>query len=204
MTRIFIDTETSGLVPGQIGQLAIITEEENGDIKANNYFFNMDYISDGAEKVTGRNLDFYREASAEKKFADYKDELFRELTRGILIAHNLPFDENFISTEFWRLNMTFRPADRFDTMEYFRDVCKLPNPKNRYKGYKNPKLSELIEYYNIDQEKIELYTKKLFNIQSGTCFHDAMYDTTAMFVAFHVRQDELLRVNNWTSTFCNK
>ena len=33
MNRVFVDTETSGLAPGQIGQLAIITETDTGEVR---------------------------------------------------------------------------------------------------------------------------------------------------------------------------
>ena len=201
MRKVFLDTETSGLAPGSIAQLSYIEETENFEVIAKNYFFDVDYITRGAEEVTGRNADFYKEASQGKKFADYSDELFEKLSNCTLIAHNLPFDENFISAEFWRLNKVFKPADRFDTMVYFKDVCKLKN--TRGSGYKNPKLEELVDYFNLDKNKIEQYSEKLFNIKSNG-FHDAMYDTTSMFVAFQIQREILNGGNNWINTFVTK
>ena len=48
---IYLDTETSGFYPGQIGQLAMI-KEENNEIVAYNYYFDIDSIEDDAAKAT--------------------------------------------------------------------------------------------------------------------------------------------------------
>lgn len=202
MKKVFLDTETSGLAPGQIGQLSLITEEDNGKVLANNYFFKIDYITSSAEEICGRGLDFYEKASNGKVFADYKDELIEKLSNSMIIAHNLKFDENFISTEFWRQNIIFQPAGRFDTMNYFKDICKIPY-NSRSNKYKNPKLEELVDFFNIDKNKVLEYSKQLFGNDDNMGFHDARYDTTSMFVAFHVYQDTLYNKTDWKNTFCN-
>lgn len=205
MRKVFLDTETTGLKPGQIGQLSMIIESDSGEISAKNYFFEIDYIEEGAEKVCGRGIDFYKEYSNGKRFKDYKSEILDTLTNSLLIAHNLKFDENFISTEFWREDIVFKPAQRFCTMEYFRDVCKLPVVGRNWSGhkYKNPKLLELVEYFNIDTEKVSAYSKLLFGNEDSTNkgFHDARYDTTSMFVAFHIYQDMLHKADGWKTKF---
>lgn len=200
MKKVFLDTETTGFAPGQIGQLSMIIEEENGEIVCKNYFFDIDYISDSASEATGRDLDFYKQASGGKRFADYKDEIFNLLSESTLIAHNVKFDENFISTEFWRLKTTFKPSATFDTMTYFKDICKI------YKDgkIKNPKLSELIGHFSINSDKIRAYARKLFNIDTEN-FHDAIFDTTAMYIAFCIHRDDLNNVldSSWRKEFCN-
>ena len=201
MRKVFLDTETTGFAPGQIAQLSMIIEEENGGVSAKNYFFNIDYITSGAEELCGRGVEFYKEASRGKKFADYKDEIFSILTNSILIAHNLNFDENFISTEFWRQGIMFKPSERLDTMTYFRDICNILGKTGRVK---NPKLDELIGYYNIDRDKIMAYANSLFKeteyVNAG--LHDARFDTTALFVIFHVYKNELDGTKDWKDTFC--
>lgn len=199
MQRVFIDTETSGLAPGQIGQLAIITERESGEVVGDNYFFKIDYIDEGAMKVTGRDLNFYEKASNGKVFRDFADEIYEKVSHGVLIAHNLNFDENFLSTEFWRLNRVFKPEKRFDTMTFFTDICQLP-PKRPGEKFKKPKLSELVDFYNIDSNKIEKYCSQIFN-NSDNNFHGATFDTTAMFIAFQIYNEKLNGSNTWEETF---
>lgn len=203
MRKVFLDTETTGLAPGQIGQLSMIIEEDNGKVSAKNYFFKIDYITQGAEEVCGRGIEFYKEASCGKVFADYKDEIYSILDGATLIAHNLKFDENFISTEFWRQNIVFKPAGRFDTMEYFREICQLPGGKRGQK-YKNPKLTELVDYFNVNEDKARKYSIALFGNEdsTNTGFHDARFDTTSMFIAFHIYQDTLYGKQDWANMFC--
>lgn len=203
MKKIFFDTETTGLTPGQIAQLAMIIEED-GKVRALNYYFSIDYITPDAEKLCGRGVEFYKQASQGKKFADYNDEIYNEMIKGTLIAHNLKFDENFISTEFWRLNKLFKPEARFDTMTYFKDICKIPKPSNP-SLIKNPKLIELCNYFSVDANKVMEYTKKLFGkyADESQGFHDAMYDTTSMFVAFQVYREQIDNsgVCDWKNAF---
>lgn len=199
MKRVFLDTETTGFAPGQIGQLSMIIEEDNGEVTGKNYFFDIDYISDSASEATGRDLDFYKEASGGKRFADYKDEIYKILDNSTIIAHNLKFDENFISTEFWRLGIMFKPTASFDTMGYFKDICGI------YKNgkVKNPKLSELVGHFSIDNDKISSYSDLLFKT-GNKGFHDATFDTTALYIAFCIHRDDLngVKESSWRKEFC--
>lgn len=201
MRKIFFDTETTGLKPGNICQLSAIILDDDNNIQVKNYFFEVEYITRGAEEVCGRGVEFYKEASQGKQFKDYADELFNLFSNALLIAHNIKFDENFLSTEFWRLNKIFKPLDRFDTMTYFKDICKLPGKYNN--TYKNPKLEELVNFLNLDEQKIQKYTNQLFGLDGTelTGFHDARYDTTSMFVAFQVYGEMLSGKNQWIQSF---
>ena len=200
MKKVFFDTETTGLKPGQIAQLSAIIEEDGKELVAKNYFFKVNYMTDGAAEVCGRDVEFYLQASDGKIFADYSDEI-EELFKGAtLIAHNLNFDENFVSMEFWRLNKIFKPTDRFDTMTYFKDICNIPG---RYGKPKNPKLEELIDFFKIDKEKVKKYSEYLFGTDSNgeVGFHDARYDTTAMFVAFQIHKEAMYGQSDWKEKF---
>jgi DNA polymerase-3 subunit epsilon len=201
MKKVFLDTETTGFAPGQIGQLSMIIEEDNGEVEAKNYFFDIDYITPGAQEACGRDLDFYKQASNGKKFADYATEIYDILKDAMIVAHNEKFDENFLSTEFWRQNILFTPAARFDTMTYFVNICKLPGRNGKYK---NPKLEELVDTFSIDKEKVGKYSIQLFGNDDSTNkgFHDARYDTTSMYVAFRVYGDVVNETNSWMNAFC--
>ena len=52
MRNVFLDTETTNLTPGQIAQLSYIVED-NGKVQGKNFFFKVDSMDEGAEKVTG-------------------------------------------------------------------------------------------------------------------------------------------------------
>ena len=186
MNNIYFDTETSGLRPGQIGQLAVIIEGTDG-IKAKNYYLDMKSIEPGAAEVTGRNLEFYHKASGGKIFKDYADEIENIFNGNRIIAHNVQFDEAFLSMELFRVGKNFHIGQRFDTMTFFQPIMKLPS-KNSKDLYKKPKLIELIQYLKINENEVAKYTSELFNIDSNS-FHDAMYDTTSMYIACKVWND---------------
>jgi len=198
MKRVFLDTETTGLSPGQIAQLSIIIDEDGKEPIGKNYFFEIDYITSGAQEVCGRGIEFYKQASGGKRFKDSMHEILADLDGATLIAHNLSFDENFISTELWRQQVIFKPADRFDTMLYFKDICKIVGKNGRIK---NPKLEELVNFFNINRDKITKYSEQLFDTDNTGGFHDARYDTTAMFVVFQVYKDILYNTESWKLEF---
>ena len=200
MKKVFFDTETTGLKPGQIAQLSAIIEEDGKELVTKNYFFKVNYMSDGASEVCGRDVEFYEKASNGKVFADYKDEILEMFKGATLIAHNLKFDENFVSMEFWRQNIIFSPSERFDTMVYFKDVCNIPG---KYGKPKNPKLEELVDYFKIDKEKVKAYSEQLFGADENgdVGFHDARYDTTSMFVAFQIYKEAMYGQSSWKAKF---
>lgn len=200
--KVYFDTETTGFKPGQITQLSMIVESENGDVNAVNYFFTVDYITDGAKAVTGHDVDYYREVSGGKVFADKSKEIYRLFEPSVICAHNTPFDQNFIFTELWRCGLSYKPVGTFDTMQYYKDIMKMPG---RYGKYKNPKLSELVEFLNIDVEKLKTYCKKLFNCDDAA-YHDARMDATAVFVICMLTKEDVNNLENkpWHDTFCIK
>lgn len=202
LRKVFLDTETTGLAPGQIGQLSMIIEHDDNSIEAKNYFFEIDYITDSAKEACGRDIDFYREASKGKRFKDYANELLEILSDSILIAHKESFDENFLSAEFWRQDIIFKPAGRLCTMTYFMNLLKITPGKYGYK-YKPPRLSEVVDYFNIDEQKIRQYSIQLFgnNDNTNNGFHDARYDTTAMFIIVNVYRDILHGTDSWKTQF---
>lgn len=200
MKKVFFDTETTGLKPGQIAQLSVIIEEDGKELVAKNYFFKVDYMTDGAAEICGRDTEFYAKASGGKIFADYKDEILKLFEEATLIAHNLKFDENFVSMEFWRQNIMFKPSERFDTMVYFKDICNIPGKNGKAK---NPKLEELVDYFKIDKEKVKVYSEILFGTDENgeVGFHDARYDTTSMFVAFQIYKEAMYGQSEWKNKF---
>lgn len=203
MNKIFFDTETTGLKPGQIGQLAYIIQTDNNEIIGKNHYFEVGYVEEGAAKVTGMDTEFYKKASCGQKFADRASEIASDFNDKLAIAHNIEFDKNFMSIEMFRADTQFCLNNTFDTMEFFRDMCKIPD-RRRPDRFKNPKLIEVIHSLNIDEHKIELYSEKVFNLHSGN-FHNAMYDATALMIMFNVYGEIHNSIQGyWRDTFVKK
>ena len=104
-------------------------------------------------------------------------EKFTELYNksDIIIAHNLTFDKNIISTELLRLNKTdiFKHERKieFCTMLNTIELCKIEaTRKNGKKYYKYPKLSELHQF--------------LFKTEPQN-LHDSLVDVYVCFRCFY-------------------
>ncbi|MBR1454706.1 MAG: 3'-5' exonuclease [Lachnospiraceae bacterium] len=206
MKNVYLDTETTGLNPGQIGQLTVIIEDTDlNKVETKNYFFEVSEMEEGAQKIHGFSIEDLRSLSGGKKFADYKDELLSIFNNATLIAHNLPFDEKFISSEFWRTGISFKPFGRYDTMQYFTNIVKIPSRSRFSKGgYKFPKLSEVGSFFNVNIDKVKEYTNRLFcGSDKEQGFHDARFDTTLMYVCVNLERERLNGGNSWHNMFCN-
>jgi len=77
-----------------------------------------------------------------KKLMDVLSALSSAIEKsGVLVAHNLRFDERVLSAEYLRINLKppFSNKKRFCTMEDTTGICRIPGSR----GYKWPSLSEL-------------------------------------------------------------
>ena len=201
MGNIFIDTETTGFVPGQICQLTLIHEEDFNIVASKNYYFKVDQMTPGAQEVHGLSIEFLDGISNGLRFEDYKDELMSVLGSNTLIAHNLGFDEKFISSEFWRLGISFKPAGRLDTMEFFKPILQIPAKNRRFGPYKNPSLHDLVNYFNIDEDKAKRLCHSLFgHISNG--YHDSRLDTTMLYLAVTLHRENLNGGDYWHKMVC--
>ncbi len=204
MKRVYLDTETTSIVPGQIAELTVIVEDTDTNqlLAAQNWFFTVDDMDKGAEEVHGLSKDILFNLSGGYKFSDKLNEILPILDGAELVAHNEVFDERFISTELWRCGISYRPASRLCTMEIFKPILAIPSKYKKYGKYKNPKLEEVLNYLNISPEKVSEYSKKLFNYDGETNFHDSRFDTTGMYVAVNVYREKLHGGNAWHNAFC--
>ena len=179
MKSIFFDTETTGLRPGQIAQLTYIVEEDGQFSAAKNLFFKVEEMEPSAQKVHGFSMDMLEELSYGRCFGDCIDEIKADFEDAIIIAHNVNFDLKFMNAEFDRVGLSLNIRKPFCTMKYFKDIVQIP-AKNGV-GIKNPKLEEVVEFYQIEKENILTATKKLYQCEEVS-YHDARYDTTAMYI----------------------
>lgn len=185
MKLVFLDTETSDKSPGQICQLTYIIydtepQNQNDKIKAKNFFFTVDYVSETAYNIHGFNCETLKTLSGNLKFKDiYK--LFKKdlIESDFIIGHNINFDISFLRKEFERIDIKFEPKNLFCSMNYFKNILKL---KSSIGTIKTPKLSELLSYLKITDEDIIRSTQKFFG-NDDSYFHDARFDTTALYLA---------------------
>lgn len=203
MKNVYLDTETTDLIPGQIAELTMIVEDgsTNKFIGAYNYFFEVDTMGEGAQKAHGFSLEALRELSGGVRFKDKFSEIHDILSDSCIIAHNEAFDEKFLSSELWRCGISFTPTARTCTMEIFKTIMKIPAKYKKYGPYKNPKLEEVLTFLSISADKVNEYSRRLFNYD-GSAFHDSRFDTTAMYVAVNVYREKLHGGSDWHKTFC--
>jgi len=177
---VFLDTETTGLHPGQIAQLSyIVTDEDLNIEKVFNQYYSVEHMSRGAARVHGLTKELLEKLSNGLIFDDTVDEVREDLEDSTIIGHNISFDIRFLKAEFERLGPEYSPKDKFCTMFHFTNICKIPGAKR----YKRPKLVELMEFLKqCPYEGLE-FTKNTYNC-SDAGFHDARYDTGILYLCY--------------------
>lgn len=204
MNRIYLDTETTSLIPGEIAQLSMIAEDmdSNKFLGAYNYYFSVKEMSDEAEAVHSLSKEKLDKLSKGYTFKDKCERIYELLKDSVIVAHNEKFDEKFICMELWRCGIIYKPIGRICTMELFKNILKIPNKRN-ISTYKRPKLSELVQYLRIDEHKLMDYSKEIFDCDycSNTGFHDSMYDTSAIYVCTNIMREKIHGGNSWINKF---
>ena len=77
-------------------------------------------------------------------------------------------------------------------MKKFCPICKIL--RSNHKGYKYPKLSELTEFLDLYPYDITCETMRLY--KSATSFHDARYDTTALYLITKKALEKYYEINS--------
>ena len=174
---LYLDTETSGLRPGQVCQLSYIMQDKE-KVLGKNFFFKVNFVEYGAFSVHGFSVQKLEELSNGKTFLDHIDEIEKDfLLADVIVAHNVSFDAMFLREEFLRCGRIYSPKNEYCTMKKLTPVCKLRRSSSA--GYKYPKLSEACAFFGITDREIKLDVKQIFNSDVG--FHDARFDTTALY-----------------------
>jgi len=177
---LYLDTETTGLRPGQICQLSYVMQTPT-EVIAKNKFFSVDNVEYGAFCVHGFSVEKLKYLSQGKTFSDHALEIYNDLENAnVVVAHNASFDMMFLRSEFENLGQILPIQNSFCSMKNTTAVCKL---KGRREGYKYPKLSELTTYLGITDFEILNTAKLLFGCSCG--YHDARFDTTALYLAMY-------------------
>lgn len=202
MKIVYFDTETTAFRPGQIGQLSLIIEEDTG-VRALNYFFEVDYVKPDVTAALGRDVEFYKIRANGIKFKDKANEIQEIFNGAVFVAHNISFDENFLSSELWKCGLTATPSSKVDTMALYKPIIKATN---MYGRLKNPKLIEVVQGLNLDEEKIKKYSVQLFKDEDGIDYHDSRYDTTVVYVISQIAREFQagISMGPWYKTFINQ
>lgn len=176
---IYLDTETTGLRPGNICQLSYVIQEKDS-VRAKNFFFQVDFIEYSAFIVHGFSVEKLKELSGGKRFSDCLEEIELDFNQAdYIICHNTSFDFMFLRAEFEKCSSFFAPNNEFCTMKQSTCACKLPRSSGV--GYKYPKLAELVKFLGITDKEILSTAKNLFGFNCG--YHDARFDACAVYLA---------------------
>lgn len=178
--KAVLDTETNGLIESlgytkvypDIAQLSyILLDEENRVESYKNYYFKLESMSPGAEKVHGLSLEKLEVLSGGKTLEDYKEEILKDLEGREFICHNVEFDKPVMQNA---CKVSDLGKKSLCTMEWYKDVLKLPS--KRYEGYKRPKLSEVAEFVGLVDEEVLEKVKACYGSEEVS-YHDSRYDT---------------------------
>lgn len=181
MKLLIFDTETTSLRPGQICQLSYIiidTSTKPQTTTGKNIFITVDEMDPAAEAVHGFSIEKLYELSGGKYFEDVLDDFEKDFSGAdFVIGHNVNFDVKFLKHELEGMGIDYDPKNTFCTMQYYKNICKIPRPNG---DYKNPKLEEVISFLKITKEQISKKADELF-MGSGD-YHDARFDTAATYL----------------------
>ena len=188
---LFFDTETTGLCPGNVIQLAYIMTDGQ-TVKGKNFFFYVPFIERAASMVHGITVEKLATLSNGHTFSEYLEEIDDDFRAASLtVAHNFPVDFNFMSHEFEQHNRRFHFKESLDTMRYFCPITKLE--KARGKGYKYPKLCELAKFFDLYDYDVTRFALNLFK-GSGVS-HDARFDIAQTYLCTMLASEQYPEVN---------
>ncbi|MDD4879938.1 MAG: DNA polymerase III subunit epsilon [Gallionellaceae bacterium] len=176
MRRIVLDTETTGLNPGQghrvveIGAVEVVNRRVTG--RTFHTYLNPDReIDAGAAEVHGLTADFLAD---KPHFPDVVAEFLDYIADAELVIHNAPFDVGFLNSELRRLD---GDDDLLRHCQGVLDTLKMA--KEMHPGQKN-NLDALCRRYEVDN--------------SGRAYHGALLDAQLLaevYLAMTRGQDSL-------------
>ncbi|MDR3120196.1 MAG: 3'-5' exonuclease [Clostridiales bacterium] len=190
MRTVVFDTETSGLRPGRICQLAYIIDEGDGaPQRGENTFFCVEHVDPGAEAVHGFSVGALRELSDGLDFSVHADRIFADFnTSPLWVAHNFDFDRGFLLEEFRRCEKRPVIERNFCTMRFFTPVLKLQPVRPRPGGakFKFPTLAQLTSFFGLSDQEIAAFATDVFRIpeHDGLKSHDARFDSAAAYLCY--------------------
>lgn len=200
-SKIIFDVESTGLdsESNYIAQLSYMIVGSEEDV-AKNFFFTVPKMDLGAENIHGLSKAKLEKLSRGKQFKDFADEILNDFKRcNLCIGHNVDFDLKFLKKEFERLGIKINYLQEkiYCTMHKYTDILKLK--PHRYDKYKWPKLSEVVNYLNIDEVKLLDYTKKIYSVPDSEAFngyHDSRFDVISTYMIYIAKESNDEKSNN--------
>lgn len=153
MRQIILDTETTGLEPGdghriiEIGCVEVINRKKT-DVEFHRYLNPEREIDDGAFDVHGLSNEFL---SDKPLFADVAQELIDFIRDSEVVIHNAPFDIAFVDAELEKLGKKWGKMEN-----YCRVLDTLPMAREMHPGQKNS-LDALCTRYDVDNSRRDLH-----------------------------------------------
>lgn len=183
---LLLDTETTSYKPWQIAQLScLLLDNERNIVQAKNFFFSVEEMDPYAQAIHWFSLEQLEELSEGYRFGDHINSILPLIENTTLIAHNVQFDLKFMQHECNKINIDYNPKT-LCSMEYFTPICKIPHPQQQC--FKWPKVAELMTHFDISHEDVQHTTKELFDTDDVN-FHDARYDTVAVYLAMKIHKN---------------
>ncbi|MCX5786657.1 MAG: 3'-5' exonuclease [Elusimicrobia bacterium] len=123
----FIDVETTGLSPDSARVCEVALIGFKGDARVNHFSSLVNPggpIPHTASRINGITDDMVRSSPV---FEDVAPKLLDLLEGSVIVAHNAPFDTNFLKMEFSRVGLKFPDLLVVDTLEIARGHYKFTN-----------------------------------------------------------------------------
>jgi DNA polymerase-3 subunit epsilon len=166
---LFFDSETTGLSPekgDKIIELALLTYDWETQKMVDRYVQRYDperAISAGAQEVHGIA---YSDLVGMPKFREHAPDVAHRFNDSDLaVAHNIPFDLEFLISEFTEAGVAIPDVDGWDTMSESRWAC----PDGKY-----PRLGELCFALGIPYDPAAAHSAEYDVEVMAACFFEAV------------------------------
>jgi len=178
---LVFDTETGGLDPigNDVLQLSyqIIDGETWEKLKEVNHYFDWPIddlrVSSQAIHVNGLTQDYLATKKTSNRHTAIEEFLDDVRSCDGVVGHNITFDYRFMIAEAERADIYDAEngwPKKFDTMKDTKNLCRLPSTSWNRPGFKNPKLSELADFLNIDYKNLRLHDSSADVELTAQCF----------------------------------
>ena len=157
MRQIFFDTETTGLNPRDGHRIAEFAGIEAIDGvptgRELHLFFNPDReIDEAASKVNGLTWDKLRD---KPRFRECADQVISFIQDAEIIAHNAPFDAQFLQAELERIGY---PRTVWELTHKVTDTLGLARQVLHSKGVRRFDMDRLLDHFEIDRSMRTTHT----------------------------------------------